>query len=92
MGELVTGGDANALHGTLDSGVRSMDEGRRGKVLAALELLGRLYEELRKNPPQNETRSSSTASPQPERPDDAWRFGSQDRPWRHLGRSCSAVW
>jgi hypothetical protein len=51
FGELVTGGDAGNLLETLGSAIRTTDEGPRGKVLAALKLLGRLDQELRDNPP-----------------------------------------
>ena len=50
FGELVTGGDAGSLFGTLESAIRAADEGARGRVLAALELLGRLDQTLRDNP------------------------------------------
>ena len=51
FGDLVSGGDAGSLFGTLEFAIRAADEGTRGKVLAALELLGRLDEALRANPP-----------------------------------------
>jgi hypothetical protein len=51
FGDLVSGGDAGSLFETLESAIRATDEWPRGKVLAALELLGRLDQALRANPP-----------------------------------------
>jgi hypothetical protein len=51
FGDLVSRGDAGSLFETLESAIRAAEEGTRGKVLGALEVLGRLDQALRANPP-----------------------------------------